>query len=78
MKMNKFLLLTLLLISVVACKYDDDALWNKVNSLDERVTSIEGKLTQMNSDINAISVIVNALQNNVYVENRYYQGWRGW
>lgn len=67
--MNKLLLLTFLLIGVVACKYDDEALWNKVNSLDDRVTSIEGKLTQMNSDINAISVLVNALQNKVYVES---------
>lgn len=68
MKVKNLLLLALLLIVAVACKYDDDALWNKVNSLDERVTSIEEKLTQMNSDINAMSVIVNALQNKVYVE----------
>lgn len=57
------------MVVAVACKYDDGELWDKVNSLDNRLTSIEAKLSQMNSDINSLSTIVNALQNNVYVAN---------
>ncbi len=62
-------LLMAMLVCVTACKYDDDALWDKVNSLEDRVTSIENQLTQINSDINAISIIVNALQNNVSISS---------
>lgn len=54
-------------MSAVACKYDDGELWNKVNSLDDRLTSIETQLSQMNSDISSLSTVVNALQNKVYV-----------
>lgn len=69
MELKRLLLWTLLLISVVACKYDDEALWDKVNSLDDRVTSLEEQLSQMNSDINSMSTIVNALENSVTVSN---------
>ncbi len=47
--------------------YDDGKLWDAVNSLDDRVTALESMMSRMNSDINSMSVIVNALQNNVYV-----------
>lgn len=66
---NLFLLLAFLLVGVGACKYDDDALWDKVNSLDDRVTAVEGQLEQTNSGLSAISTILNALQNNIYVES---------
>ena len=69
MELKRLLLWTLLLISAVACKYDDEALWDKVNSLDDRVTSLEEQLSQMNSDINSMSTIVNALENSVTVSN---------
>ena len=68
-KANLFLLLAFLLVGVGACKYDDDALWDKVNSLDDRVTAVEGQLEQTNSGLSAISTILNALQNNIYVES---------
>ena len=68
-KANIFLLLAFLLAGVGACKYDDDALWDKVNSLDDRVTAVEGQLEQTNSGLNAISTIINALQDKVYVES---------
>lgn len=60
-------LLVLLLIGVAACKYDDDALWNKLNSLEERIASLEDKLSQMNSDISSMSTIVNALENKISI-----------
>lgn len=63
------MLLAFLLVGVGACKYDDDALWDKVNSLDDRVTAVEGQLEQTNSGLSAISTILNALQDNVYVES---------
>lgn len=53
-----------------ACsEFDDGELWDKVNELDGRVTNIESKLTQMNADISSLSVIVNALQDNVYINS---------
>ena len=61
--------LAFLLVGVGACKYDDDALWDKVNSLDDRVTAVEGQLEQTNSGLSAISTILNALQDKVYVES---------
>ena len=67
MKIKRILLFVFLLIGAVACKYDDDALWDKVNSLDDRISAIEQQLTQANSDISALSVAINALKNNVYV-----------
>lgn len=60
-------LLMLLLIGVGACKYDDEALWDKLNSLEDRIESLEGQLSQMNSDISSISVLTNALQNKVTI-----------
>lgn len=65
--LKSLLLLAFLMVSAVACKYDDGELWNKVNSLDDRLTSIETQLSQMNSDISSLSTVVNALQNKVYV-----------
>lgn len=47
--------------------YDDSKLWEKVNSLDYRVTNLESTVSQFNSDIRSISDIVNALKNNVFV-----------
>lgn len=57
----------ILAASVVGCKYDDEELWNRVNSLEERIESLESQLTSMNKDISSISTVVNALQNNLSV-----------
>lgn len=57
----------ILAASVVGCKYDDEELWNRVNSLEERIESLESQLTNMNKDISSISTVVNALQNNLSV-----------
>lgn len=70
MKQLKILLYTLISIGCLfSCKYDDEDLWNKISSLEERITSLEGTLSDMNKDISSISTIVNALQNNVTVTN---------
>lgn len=57
----------ILAASVVGCKYDDEELWNRVNSLEERIESLEEQLTSMNQDISSISTVVNALQNDLSV-----------
>lgn len=67
MKVKNFLVWVLLLICTVSCKYDDGEIWDKVNSLDDRLTAIEGQLNQLNSDIESVSTIANAVQNNVFV-----------
>ena len=71
MKAFKFISqLVLLLICTTACsEYDDGELWDKVNSLDDRVTSIEKQLKALNDDITSISAIVGVLQSRLYLTN---------
>ena len=66
----KHLFMALLLIvgiGAVSCKYDDDELWEQVNSLNDRLTSVEAQLPTMNSGISSLSTIVNQMKNNVSV-----------
>ena len=68
MKTKSIWLWVLLVITAVSsCKYDDGELWDKVNSLDNRVTNIEEQLTQMNTNISSISTIVNAIDDNLFI-----------
>ena len=70
MKHLKILLYLLISITCLwSCKYDDEDLWNKINSLEERIASLEEMLSSMNKDISSISTIVNALQDNITVTN---------
>lgn len=52
-----------------SCQYDDDDLWDSVNSLAERVSALETLTKQMNSDISAMQNIVAAWENQVTVSN---------
>ena len=68
--MKKFyqaLALVVALATLVGCSYDDEALWNKVKDLDERLTAVELTLSQMNNNVSSLSLLVQQLQNNVYV-----------
>lgn len=67
MKQKSFLLWLLMIICTISCKYDDGELWDKVNSLDERLANIENQLKQMNTDITSMGSLVNALEGYVYV-----------
>lgn len=67
MKTKLWGVLILLFIGLGACKYDDEALWDKLASLEERIASLEDQLSQMNSDISAMSTIVNALENQISI-----------
>ncbi|MCH5239176.1 MAG: leucine-rich repeat protein [Muribaculaceae bacterium] len=67
--MKKFLLSFCAATAMVftGCRYDDSDLWNSVKDLDVRVTTLEQKCDQMNSNIKALQTIVNASQNNDYI-----------
>lgn len=53
---------------ISACsEYDDGGLWDKVNELDDRISVIEADISQKNTDIKNLSIVVNALQTNMYV-----------
>ena len=69
--MRKFLRLALsvaaALTAMVGCSYDDEALWNEVEQIKDRVTTLEEAVIKTNEDIVALQTIVEALQNNVYV-----------
>lgn len=67
MKQKSFFLWLLMIICTISCKYDDGELWDKVNSLDERLANIENQLTQMNTDITSMGTLVSALEGYVYV-----------
>ncbi len=54
-------------ITAVSCQYDDDPLKQEIADLDDRVTSVESKLSSMNSEIATLSSLVNANRNNDYI-----------
>ena len=55
------------LTAMVGCSYDDEAIWNEVEQIKDRVTTLEEAVIKTNEDIVALQTIVEALQNNVYV-----------
>ena len=67
--MKKYFLLALVVWTGIAssCKYDDEEVWDSVNNLADRVTSLEAATKQMNSDIAAMQVVISALQKQVSV-----------
>lgn len=71
MKTLKCITWTILLaVCMISCdEYDDSELWDKVNSLDNRVTSIEEQLEQLNKDISTIDYMLRALDRRLYVAN---------
>ena len=48
-------------------KYDDSALRNDLNDLENRLTILEERCKQMNTNISSLQTIVTALQNNDYI-----------
>lgn len=48
-------------------KYDDSALRNDLNDLENRVAKLEELCKQINTNISSLQTIITALQNNVYV-----------
>ena len=67
--MKKFFMLlavAIVGISMTGC-YDDDALWNEMESVKNRITTLEEAVQKTNGDLSALQTIVSALQKNVYV-----------
>ena len=63
--------LSAMLLLAVGCaeEFDDSKIWDKLNSLENRVTALEQLCKQMNTNISSLQKIVEALQNNDYVTN---------
>ncbi len=55
------------LATLSSCSYDDDNLWNEVENIKNRLTTLEEAVIKTNDDIVALQSIVNALQKCVYV-----------
>ena len=69
MIMQKLLPLLMCVLLLLGCsdKYDDSALRNDLNDLENRVAKLEDLCKQMNTNISSLQTIVTALQINVYV-----------
>ena len=44
------------------CSYDDGDLWDKVNEIDDRLTTLEQAVSRMNGEIQAMDALVSALE----------------
>ena len=67
MKKLLSLLVCGLLIFCCSDKYDDSALRNDLNDLENRVEKLEELCKQMNTNISSSQTIITALQNNDYI-----------
>lgn len=67
--MKKLLSLLVCGLLLFGCgdKYDDSALRNDLNDLENRVTKLEELCKQMNTNISSLQTIITALQNNDYI-----------
>lgn len=66
---KRVLLITVMLMPTLlsCCKYDDSALWNRLNGLEDRVAKLEEICKQVNTNISSLQTIVSALQDNDYI-----------
>ena len=69
MIMQKLLPLLMCVLLLLGCsdKYDDSALRNDLNDLENRVTKLEELCKQMNTNISSLQKIVEALQDNLSI-----------
>ena len=66
--MKKLTLLLTLLIATVACsKFDDTALWEKINAQEQRIAALEAWSKTVNANITALQALVNALEAGDYI-----------
>ena len=69
--MKKFYgILCLLVLSVVSCsKYDDSELWDYVKDMNQRLTTLEEKCKEMNTNISSLQTLVGAFESGDYITN---------
>lgn len=67
-KLFTYLLVAITMI-IAGCSepFDDSAIWDELNNLENRISKLEELCKQMNTNISSLQTIVNALQNNDYV-----------
>lgn len=66
--MKKFFLMVATLgVLFTSCSYDDTAVNNRIDDLENRVQELEDTITALNQDIAGVKTLVEALENNVYV-----------
>ena len=59
-----------LAVGVSSCsKFDDTEIWDKLNDHESRITALEELCKQMNTNINALQTIVEALEKRDYITN---------
>lgn len=66
-----FICLSVISVLLVSCSkdYDDSALWDSVNGLENRVAKLEELCTQMNTNISSLQEIVKALKERESITN---------
>ena len=61
------LLFATLFVMLSCSKFDDTSIWDKLNDHENRISALEVLCRKMNTNIEALQTIVEALQNNEYV-----------
>ena len=57
------------MLTASCSKFDPTELWNSIHKLEDRVTALEELCKQLNTNIDALKGIVNALEKNDYITN---------
>lgn len=63
----RMMLVIVAVLSFSSCKYDDSALWDKINDHENRIAQLEELCNKMNTNISSLQTIISALQDNDYV-----------
>ena len=67
MKRYFFLLLSVLALTLSCTRYDDSAIWEELLDHRERIEKLEAECNRLNSNVEALQAILEALQTNDYV-----------
>lgn len=67
--MKRLLTLTLIVsfMGLWSCAYDDAPIWNKINDHEERIKNLEQLCKEMNSNIDAMQTLLEAVQTHDYI-----------
>ena len=69
MRVKQLVAILIPALLLVACEqFDATDIWDKINEIDNRLTSLESQVSEMNSDISTLQALVEAMQKNDMVE----------